>query len=276
MQIKRPRPFGVVLLTICAFLTGCRDTPTAEMPSKSDYVLPGEITLEFSVERGDLGRIFVVGSTNLPDGTKLGAEVTEPGGGEAQDYKILVINGKFRSEGFTNEGLPIPAGKRKVHMLAYFNSAWQPPEVLRIVGDGGANLKGKPIKLQDRDVTDSDKIVDLTRVVDVPALDPKPAGASSAGQDAIHRVKDSILTVDGQRSATNLDANVALFMQSPGLRAAGGWTAKKLDGGKYLVSFDFIDGDNGDQQAIWELDSASNKVRYVNKRAKIMSWTPAD
>jgi hypothetical protein len=55
-------------------------------------------------------------------------------------------------------------------MLAYFNEAWQSADILRIVGKGGTNLNGKVLRLQDPDVVDSDKIIDITRVVQVPAL----------------------------------------------------------------------------------------------------------
>lgn len=252
---------------------GCKeDGPLPVKPAtKSAYVLPQKIGLDFSVERNETGGVIVVGSTNLPDGTKLGAEVAEPSGGDAEDFHIFVQDGSFRSEPFSNGGRPLPAGKRRVHMLAYFNGAWQTGDVLNIVGEGGAKLQGSVIKLQDSDVVDSDKILDLTKTVYVPPLAPR-----DPEEVALEHVKKATLTVDGDRSATNLEENVELFMASPGLRPAGGWSAKRQGNGTFAVTYDFIDGQDGEQQALWAYNPASGSVKYVNKRAKLMSWTPAD
>lgn len=283
MRTTKWRPLVALWFLGGLLLIGCWDTDSTKKPqgdSKSAYVLPSEITVDFTAERGDDGTVFVVGSTNLPDGTKLGAEITEPGGGLAQDYDIFVRDGKFRSQGFSNGSRPIPPGKRNVHMLAYFNGAWQSREVLQIVGEGGARLRGQPIKLEDPDVTDSDKLVDLTKVVDVPAVDRRGSALGQAPsvteEDTLESVKHAVLTVDGRKSATDLEANVELFMQSPGIHPAGGWSVQKPDNGKFLVTYDFIDGEDGEQQAIWEFDPVTRKVRYLNKRAKLMSWTPAE
>jgi hypothetical protein len=138
-------------------------------------------------------------------------------------------------------------------------------------------VKGPAIKKQDSDVVDSDNIVDVSKLLLFPPLAKHDANSGApSGADAIARVKHAVLTVDGERSATDLEANVDLFMKSEGLYPMGGWSAKKSDDGRWLVSFDFHDGDDGEQQAIWEYDPATHHARYINKRAKTMSWTPAD
>jgi hypothetical protein len=42
----------------------------------------------------------------------------------------------------------------------------------------------------------------------------------------------------------------------------------------YEVSYDFIDGDQGETQGIWTANIVSGEVKYMNKDEKILSWTP--
>jgi hypothetical protein len=213
-----------VWMVALLLLAACDDEskPTirrSQEQMKPTYALPKEIALEMTAVRGEGGKIFIVGSTNLPEGTTVGAELRKPNGHvEGQDFKIRVIGGRFRSTGFTDGGKPISPGNRKVHVLSIFNGAWQSPDILKIVGSGGANLRGSVIKLEDPAEIDSDKIVDATRVVTFPPL--------SEGAKAIVLVKRAILTVDGSRSAADVDDTVAMFMKFPGLRVGAGWSAK--------------------------------------------------
>lgn len=275
--MKTQGPFSLLLLplVVVACFSACDDSTPTTTP-KPPYALPSRITLDFSAERGPSGEVYIVGSTNLPEWTKLGAEVTEPGGGEAQDYDIFVSSGRFRSTGFTNDNRPIPSGKRKVHVLAYFNGAWQTSDILRLVGEGGTKLNGPVIKPQDPDVIDSDKLLDVTKVLVIPPIAGAANQHSTADENAIDFVKRSTLTVDGSRSASNIGDTVEFFMYKNGVRPGNGWSLRPGDGGKVLVSYDFIDGADGQQQAVWELDPKTHNVRYVNKRAKLMSWLPKD
>jgi hypothetical protein len=100
-------------------------------PVAAPYVLPADVTIDVAAERGAGGEIVLVGSTNLPDGTKLGAEVPL---GKGQDYSIFVAGGRFKSEGFSDGGRPLAAGPHKILMLTYFNGAWQTPQILGVVG----------------------------------------------------------------------------------------------------------------------------------------------
>jgi hypothetical protein len=263
---------------------GCRPHAKKGAPAAAEhaYVLPAEIALDFGAERGDGGQVFIVGTTNLPDGTKLGAEVFVKHHLFAQDFDIFVSGGRFRSAGFSDGSRPIPPGNYDVHMLTYFNEVWQSPDILRMVGRGGANLKGNVIKFQDPDVIDSDKILDVTSALQFPPLEAShpptttPSPSETGESKAIALVKRAMLTVDGSRSATDIEENIALFMKNPELRPAAGWTAKNDSGAKYAVSYSFINGKLGEEQAIWEADIATKKVRYINKNAKYFSWTPAE
>ncbi|MDR3526903.1 MAG: hypothetical protein P4L57_06450 [Rhizomicrobium sp.] len=258
---------GIFAVALIAGQLGKPDqtTQTSSPPSIS-YVLPAEITVEYGAERGPAGDVYIVGTTNLPNGTTIGAELVDKGRLGGQDFKIHVTNGKFRSEGFTNKGKPLSSGKHTVHVLAYFNGAWQSDDILHIVGDGGRKLNGKVLKLEDPDVVDSDKMIDVTRVVNVPPL--------SEEATAIALVKGAILTVDGQRSSEDVEATIERFMKFPDLSPAGGWKALRQEGTVYIVNYEFNNGNRGKELATWEVDTTTKKVRYVNKSAKWFSWAP--
>jgi hypothetical protein len=265
---------GIVVPWLMASSCEKRTSTTGADPETSVYVMPSELTLEISAERGSDGKIFIVGSTNLPDGTKIGAEVPI---GQAQDYSMRVSGGKFRSVGFSDHDHPLSQGPHKIRLLSYFNEAWQTPETLKILGKGGSNLKGKLFKREDSEVVDSNTMLDAIRTVQFPALSSGSASSVAISDMVpIGLVKKAILTVDGSRSATDVETNIALFMKSPGLKPAAGWSAKNTGGTKYTVLYSFINGDLGEEQAIWEVDVATKKIQYVNKNAKNFSWTPKD
>ena len=281
MSITRLLAIAAAVASVSAVLTGCfNEPPTAKEEIKPAYILPAEITIDVSAHRNSGGGIILIGSSNLPEGMRLDAELLAPNSHiQGQTSMNVRADGAFYSEEFTNDGKPWPTGRHKVHVYSYFNGAWQTNSILQITGEGGMKLKGKVIKKQDSDVIDSDNTVDLVKMVDFPSFVAEPAAPKAPSNkegDAIEQVKHAVLTVDGQRSATDLESNVDLFMQGAGLHSTGGWSAKKSDDGRYLVSFAFQDGDYGEQQAIWEFDPVTHRVRYVNKRAKIMSWTAAD
>lgn len=244
--------------------------------------LPSEPFLEATAERGPEGQIFITGTTNLPNGLTIGVEIPSIKWKEtykdrrgrqqvallySQDLKVIIQNGRFRSKGFMININPYPPSKHKVSFTAYFNGAWQSKEMLQIVGDGGKKLQGKLFKKHDPDVIDSDLILDYTITLLFPPLSPESA--------AIDLVKKAVLTVPGLgRSATNIQENITWALQPPGTSPGNGWSAKAEKGKTYLVAFDFIDGKAGHTQAIWSADMGTKKVQYINKYAKIFSWSP--
>jgi hypothetical protein len=137
---------------------------------------------------------------------------------------------------------------------------------LRIFGEGGKRLNGAIVKLTDPDVIDSDKMIDVMRVVVFPPV--------SEATNAILLVKKAILTVDGRRSSTDIETTIALFEKDPEIRPSSGWRARKNGASVYLVTYGFIDGASGNKSAIWEVDAKSRKVRYINMAAKTFSWMP--
>jgi len=269
----------LAILIVCS---GCTNSPSPSpstsassaapsAPAQRPYSLPTELRLDAQAQRTGEGAVLVVGTTNFPDGLKMWIEVMEGSRPEATDSNVIIRNGRFASVGLTQKDRPYPPGKYNVRFTAYFNGAWQSRDVLSIVGEGGKNLRaGQLVKLTDRDVVDSDKIVQHVALLQFPPL--------SEDAVAIATVKHAILTVPGiGRSATNIEENVKLFMSpGTGVRPGKGWSAKSQGNRVYLVSCNFINGTSGEDEAVWSVDLKSKSVKYVNKNAKLFSWTPKD
>jgi len=122
-------------------------------------------------------------------------------------------------------------------------------------------------KLEDPEVIDSDRILDLWQTIAFPPL--------SNELQAISLVKSAVLTTPKRgRSADNVENTIKEFMDPPDVHPARGWSATKIQNQEYRVFFDFIDGSLGEKQAIWSANLATRQVRYLNKSAKILSWLP--
>jgi hypothetical protein len=250
-------------------------------PTKARYTMPAEITLEVSAERGNGGEIFIVGSTDLPDGVKIGAEVPFGKKRLGQDFNIYIRGGKFRSSGFGAGSDPLRPGKYRVHLFSHFNEAWQTPEILKIVGRSGNNLPLGPfVKLDDPNLMDSDKLLDHTATVYFPPLvkapPPPPVPRQTDAERAINLVKKAILVVDGSRSSETVENGFNFYMKDPEIRMGSGWSARPSDTGEYTVVLSFMDGKAGPTDAIWTADLRTGKVQYRNKAAKAFSWIPKD
>jgi len=267
---------GILLLGGC----DSRTTPVTA-PTKGHYTVPAEIALEVSAERGNGGEIFIIGSTNLPDGMKIGAEVPFGKKRLGQDFGIYISDGKFRSAGFGTGSDPLPPGKYRVHLLSHFNEAWQAPNILEIVGRSGAKLPlGRFIKLDDPNLMDSDKLLEYTVSIEFPPLmkanPPAPRAKATDAERAIGLVKRAILVVDGSRSSETVENGFNFYMKDPAIRMGSGWSARPSDTGEYTVVLSFIDGKAGPAEAIWTADLKTGKVQYRNKAAKAFSWIPKD
>jgi hypothetical protein len=248
---------------------------------KTLYTMPAEILVEVKAERDITGKVFIDGSTNLPNGTKVGVEVESVVSGKkrlAQDFEIFISGGKFRSEGFTAGGSALPAGKHTVRLLSHFNNAWQTDEIIRIVGKDGANLPvGRFIRLDDPNLVDSDRLLDYTSDIHFPPVTKAASPSKPTDADrAIVLVKNAILVVDGSRSSETVENGFKLYMKSPEIRMGNGWSANSGEDGVFTVSLSFIDGKAGLTDAIWTADLKTGKVQYRNKPAKYFSWIPKD
>lgn len=285
-----------VLLTCIVLWTACQrdgyraveSTPASQTPTSQNYQLPSEISLETIAERGPEGQIFLSGSTNLPDGLKVGVEIPGISWKESsKDYQghvrlatrystdanMIIHGGHFRSNGFLMNKTPYPAGQSKVHFFAFFNAAGQSKEILTLIGKGGKKLEGKLFRKTDPDVIDSDLALDYVVAVTFPPLPQVPPES-----EAINLVKKAILTVpDLGRSSMTVQENIDFFMGASymGISEGKGWSAKADTGNTYMVTFDYTDGPTAEEsQAIWSADLVTKKVQYVNTNAKGFSWMP--
>jgi len=251
----------LVLLTACDVSQNQNNKPTStsQRATSENYQLPSDTTIDPVAERNQDGQIFLSGSTNLPDGMKLGVEI--PDITWKENFKDF--QGRTRLATYS-------AGPHKVHFFAYFNSAWQNKDTLKLVGDGGKKLKGKIFKKEDSDIIDSDLIVDYVVTIPFPPM--------SQETRAINIVKKAILTVpDRGRSSMTVEDGIKWFMgPNTGVTPGKGWSAKVDTGNSYTVTFDFTDASAGESEAIWAVDLVSQKVQYVNKYAKDFSYIPPD
>jgi hypothetical protein len=265
--------------------------PETSIPaSHPPVMMPGHFFLHASAQRGKEGEIVIHGATNLPDGMKVWVYIGT--GRFAIQDPVFLKNGKFQSSRLFREirnpdyvsamnawpqaeaesmrtiQVPFRAGKQNIRFEAYFNGAWQTPAILAFTGEGGSRLHGKLFVATDPDVVDSPKRLDVVEKISFPQISPTAK--------AIALVKRTTMTVPGEgRSFGNIEQNLRSFMNSgSGLSTAKGWSAHAISGDIYDVSYDYINGSQGEAQAVWSADLHTDEVKYLNMAAKIFSWNP--
>lgn len=293
LESEKTSPWRVIGITLLVILAGLfalaaigsmysnrQSAAATGNPSHVQYTLPDTITLTASAGRDESDATVISGRTNLPDGTKLGVELMS-GSRAGADDSVVVASGRFHSRGFRRGDSPIPPGKQRVHIFAYFNGPWQSPAVLALLGDGGHKLKASAvIHSRDSQLVDGDNVLDYTADLVIPA--PGTANrtstegfpvSTSTETRAIDIVKKAVLVVDGYRSSMNVEDGVRYYLRFPGLRAGDGWSAIQISPDTFDVYFDFVDGDNK-SKAMWEVSTTTHKVLYRNKYAKGFSSIP--
>lgn len=158
-------------LALCFALCGC----SSESSSQKVYVLPAEFFLTPSAERGSEGEIYITGTTNFPDETKIWVIL----GPKKAQADAFVQDGRFRSGALYRDGATPIAGNQHLEIMAYFNGAWQKQTVLSLLGEGGKNLHGSLFKLTDPDVVDSDKMLEFQVKLNLPPVTPQASFRSS-------------------------------------------------------------------------------------------------
>lgn len=103
-----------------------------------------DVAIQAILQRAADDSLAVTGTTNMPDGTKLWADLYETGTQHLLAHVATTTNGgMFVAQGFMNGDSPWPHAWYTVEVLAYFNGPWgQDEAVLSIVGREGANLVG--------------------------------------------------------------------------------------------------------------------------------------
>jgi hypothetical protein len=215
--------------------------------------------------------IIIEGNTNLPDGTQIGVELVEPHRYAVQDLNIFVTCGKFHSAGLRLGTSPIKPGKESIHILSLFNSFWQSPEILNLLGDKGTNLRPSKVLIsEDPQMIDSYKELDYTLSVIIPPL----IGVTPSDDDPIEIVKNATLIVDGRAAKYNVDDEARRFFatHTEDYKIGRGWSATPIALNEYNVALDFIDTASTQHHvAIWEVETKTRQVLYRNRNAKVIS-----
>jgi hypothetical protein len=100
------------------------------------------ILVAFEPYRMANGVLRVRGTMNLPDGARIQISIFRAKGGELINrFQMPVRNRRFDSPPVIGSRGPLPVDDYRFEVLAHFNEAWQPPEVLSAT-DGGRSLHG--------------------------------------------------------------------------------------------------------------------------------------
>lgn len=106
------------------------------------------VLLEVSLVRGPDSKIQIVGETDLPSGMELMLGLRRPEIDYWAQDKIVVNNGGFRSEGFSDRGRPLPAAIYEVQVTSPLPRL-QPSSVRYVIGEQGQNLSGPAVVQED-------------------------------------------------------------------------------------------------------------------------------
>ncbi len=100
------------------------------------------ILTSFAPQRITGGALLVRGTADLPDSARLQISVVRIATNETLDItRVTVQNGAFETQAIFGPSGPVPMDRYRFDVLAYFNSAWQPPSVLQATRDG-RSLRG--------------------------------------------------------------------------------------------------------------------------------------
>jgi hypothetical protein len=237
------------------------------------YVLPSEGTssLVRSLEAGrdSEGQVTVTGSLLLPSRTNIWVDlfaekpkIREQPLGHSESY--LGSGGALQAGPFD---LPEP-GRYRVLVTAYFNGAWQSPEILALVGTSGVKLPKSALEPDDPEFPQSGGHLEYWGSVSVPALSPE--------LKAIQAVKSAKLFVKGKGQAVDTVDEIVKYFDAPGLQFyPGEWSARLGADGTWIVSLQHKWGEE-QKTANWECDPRTRRVKYLDPEAKTLSWLPAE
>jgi len=237
-----------------------------------------DVRMEVTLQRDHNDGLLVVGQTNLPDATKLMASVRSNGKPSYHAQAHCSVWDRYLLLGpFTDQGRPLPQCWYQIEIYAHFNGPWQQPaHVLDIIGPNGKRLAGRFAHPLDPDVDDTDYSVQACFECPAQALRSEPPLSSDEVCSAITLLQESTLDVAGHdevRSSECVGDVVKGYLKSPGLREHEGWNANVTLAGIVEVTYSFW---NGEHPAIsrWQVMPRSKEIRYRNRHAKMMSWSP--
>ncbi len=144
------RRIHVLALALAMVAAGCgrgrapQDQPLRleELADTTGIALGTPLIRTFEPYRVGNGVLRVRGKVDFPDGTRLQVSILEPASGRlVKRFQVLVQNGRFDSPPLIGPTGSLAQADYHFEVLAHFNDAWQPPEVLQRTGDG-RSLRG--------------------------------------------------------------------------------------------------------------------------------------
>lgn len=139
------------LLLGLALIAGCgRSHPRAsgpltfeELPDSATLTRGEPLLSSLSASRLPGGAMRVMGALRLPDGARVQITVSEAlTERTVKAMQVTVDHGAFETPPFMAASGPLPKGRYRFDVLAYFNRAWQTDQVLNETSDGRA-LRGQ-------------------------------------------------------------------------------------------------------------------------------------
>lgn len=92
---------------------------------------------DFEVARDPAGAVRARGRLHLPDGTRIQITLSRPGERQAvARTQVAVRDGRFETVPILGGEAGLPAGVYRVELACYFDSAFQPPEVMTATAHG--------------------------------------------------------------------------------------------------------------------------------------------
>jgi hypothetical protein len=194
---------------------------------------------------------------------------------------VIADDGSFRGKIPAPKGSSFAAGDYRIRITSFFSSGWQSAEVLKKAGVSGLDSFGRsdvhtdphaiPIspdfKPDDPEFPKDSRHLEAIREVRL--------GPMSDDHVAIAAVKSATLVVAGLgRSSISVGKSVDFFASAPGFTPLK-WTAIAGPNGKWTVTLDCMDGGK-EAGARWEYDQKSKSVKYLDPRAKTLSYVPAN
>jgi hypothetical protein len=265
-----------LVLAGTGLLMSCGSVPS-ERAATPRYAIPASVMLTATASRYASGGAFVAGTTNLPDGVRLGIELKDGNRTLAFDFHMRVKSGRYLSAPFRSGNEPLRPGKYVFRIFTYFNGLWQSNEVLGLIGENGSNLKTSALIHSD---DAGNRLLEYETTLAVPpfrgAFAPPMAPNLSPEGKAIEIVKSAVPVVDGHLSSTRVEESIEHYLQRSYFQSGKGWTASRLSGDTYRVTFDLIYGDDRNSQhdqALWNVNTVNGAVVYLNRSAKNFSQT---
>ena len=234
-----------------------------------------DVSVQVTLDRAADDALMVIGTTNLPDGTRLWVDLHESGGGRLLGHvEAKTSAGLFAAPGYVARDVPHAHGWYMVEVLAYFNAPWrQTDAVTAIVGHEGEFLAGRFAEPVHPELAESETRFRATFECVGPPLIGASKRTESDRDRAIELAKGAVLKVDGSVSQDPVAGVIDRFMSSPGLSERGGWSATALPNGAVVVDYSYWSGDDP-KTASWIVIIDSGEVRYWNLQGKLLSWTP--